>query len=186
MTTIQIIQGDLLKQEVEAIVNAANIHLEGGGGIDGMIHSAAGPELLEACRQYKKDHHISSIRVGEAVVTDSFHIQELTPTIRYVVHTVGPDCHNSTQNEKREELLRNAYQNTLEKAHEKGIRSIAFPAISTGIYSYPFKEAQIVALNAVEDYLEEHPDHFSEVLLVYYSKKDFNEAQEVWRERNEC
>ena len=156
-TTLHIVQGNILKQEVEAIVNAANSFLEGGGGVDGMIHLAAGPKMLEACRLYKKKHNISRIEVGDAIITESFGIRSITPKIHFVIHTVGPNCNISSQNKVKEKLLQKAYLNSLERAREMNIHSVAFPAISTGIYSYPFKEAQIVAMNTIADYLERWP-----------------------------
>ncbi len=179
---IQIVQGNLLKQEVIAIVNAANTYLEGGGGIDGVIHHAAGPQLLKACQFYKKQHNLSHIQIGDAVLTESFDIQKITPTIHYVIHTVGPNCAISSQNAIREQLLTKAYQNSLKVARAHSVDSIAFPAISTGIYSYPFSEAQTVAINAILEYIEKYPNHFSDIRLVYYSNKDFIGAQAVWNQ----
>ena len=176
-TTLKIVQGDLLKQPVEAVVNAANPSIEGGGGVDGAIHRAAGPELAEACRRYKKERGIEKIEVGEAVLTEAFGITENNPKIRYVIHTAGPNCGIASQKEEKEKHLKNAYQNSLEKARQKGIRSVAFPAISTGIYKYPFKEAQTVAMKAIEEYLVRYPGDFSEILLVYYSESDFKSAE---------
>jgi O-acetyl-ADP-ribose deacetylase len=181
-TVLRIVQGDLVKQDVEAIVNAANPFIEGGGGVDGRIHQAAGPELKEACRRYKKEHKIDRIQVADAMLTDSFTIRKLTPKIQYVIHTVGPDCRVASQREDKEHLLQGAYLNALELAREKGIQSIAFPALSTGAYSYPFWEAQHVALAAIKEYLNNHPHAFSEVLLVYYSEEDFQNAARVWDE----
>jgi O-acetyl-ADP-ribose deacetylase len=179
-SVLKIVQGDIVKQQVEAIVNAANPSIEGGGGVDGRIHHAAGPELADACRQYKKEHKIDKIKVAEAVLTPAFNIKNHTPTIQYVIHTVGPDCRVASQREERENLLKEAYLNSLEIAREQGIQSVAFPAISTGVYSYPFWEAQHVALQAIKGYLASHPNVFSEVLLVYYSEGDFRNALRVW------
>ncbi|MCC5831698.1 MAG: macro domain-containing protein [Chlamydiales bacterium] len=181
-TTLLILQGDLLKQPVEAIVNAANSFLKGGGGVDGAIHRAAGPELAEACRRYKQERGISNIEVGDAVLTESFEIQESNPKIRYVIHAVGPNCVVAAQNRDKENILKKAYQNSLERAREEGIRSIAFPAISTGIYGYSFNEAQRTAMKAIEEYLERDPGYFKEVRLIYYSESDFKSAQAIWDE----
>lgn len=179
-TTLRIVCGDILKQPVEAIVNAANSFLEGGGGIDGAIHRAAGPQLVEACRRYKKEHGIFKIEVGEAILTESYEIKKSNPHILYIIHTVGPNCAVASQNGERKKLLNMAYQNSLARAHEKHVTSIAFPAISTGIYSYPFEEAQIVALKAIEAYLEKYPGHFKDVLLTYFSQSDFQTAKTIW------
>jgi O-acetyl-ADP-ribose deacetylase len=179
---ILLVQGDLLDQNVEAIVNAANPSLEGGGGIDGAIHSAAGSQLAEACRSYKKQKNIEKIKIGDAVATESFNIKERTKTIAYVIHTVGPDCRDSEQCKNRASLLAAAYVNSLEAAKIKSIKSIAFPAISTGIYGYPFEDAQKIAIKTVKDYLNENPGVFTEVRFVYYIKKDFQKAQTLWNE----
>ena len=173
---LKIVQGNLLEQDVEAIVNAANSFLEGGGGIDGLIHNAAGPELVEACRQVKKAHHISHLEVGGAILTPAFNISH----IKAIIHTVGPNCSVLSQEKQKASLLKKAYQSSLEVAREEGLRSIAFPAISTGIYRYPFEEAQKVAFEAILAYLDEHPGHFSEIRLVYYALSDFERAQQVW------
>jgi O-acetyl-ADP-ribose deacetylase len=181
-SVLKIVQGDILKQKVEAIVNAANPSIVGGGGIDGMIHDAAGPELADACRQYKIEHKIEKIKVGDAVLTSAFNIKNLNTTIQYVIHTVGPDCRDSSQEKEREHLLKSAYLNSLEIARKHGIKSVAFPAISTGIYGFPLKEAQHVALQVIKEYLVSNPHVFSEVLLVYYSEGDFKNALSVWEE----
>jgi O-acetyl-ADP-ribose deacetylase len=181
-SVLKIVQGDIVKQPVEAIVNAANPSIEGGGGVDGRIHHAAGPKLADACRQYKKEHKIDRIKIAEAVLTPAFNITNLTSTIQYVIHTVGPDCRVASQREERENLLKGAYLNSLEIAQEQGIKSIAFPAISTGAYNYPFWEAEHVALQAIKGYLVSNPNIFSEVLLVFYSEGDFQNALRVWEE----
>jgi O-acetyl-ADP-ribose deacetylase (regulator of RNase III) len=181
-TVLKILQGDLLKQKVEAIVNPANPFMIGGSGVDGRIHQAAGPELAAACLAYKEAHRIETIDIAEAVLTQAYKIQEQASSIKYVIHTVGPDCRVATQRDEKEKLLEAAYMNVLMLAKERGIRSLAFPAISTGAYSYPLWEAQQVAIQAVKNFLESHADAFDEVILVYYTEMDFQNAVRVWEE----
>ena len=182
-TILKMVKGDLVQQNVEAIVNAANPMIEGGGGVDGRIHSTAGPELADACRHYKKEHKIDKIQVGHAIITDSFDIKTISPSIQYVIHTVGPDCRIASQWDEKESLLMGAYINSLEVAREKKIASIAFPAISTGAYNYPFWEAQTVVVETVKKYLENKPQGvFTEVRLVYYTDEELGNALRVWEE----
>lgn len=193
-TTLSLVVGDLFKQPVEAIVNTAQVALLGGGGVDGQVHAKAGPKLRQACAELPQVDPSSGqpkegtgvrIRVGDAVVTEAFNIQTLNPSIKYVVHTVGPNCNISSQNQNRKTLLKNAYQSSLRVAHEKGIRSLAFPAISAGIYSYPTEECQQVALQAVVEYLEAHPGQFSRVIFTFLGEKGkiTQAAQKAWSER---
>jgi len=181
-TVFRILQGDLLKQKVEAIVNAANPLFMGGGGVDGRIHQVAGPELAVACKAYREKHHLETIPIADAVLTHSYSIQETAPTIKYVIHTVGPDCRVQSQRDEKEDLLAAAYVNTLTLAKEHKIKSIAFPAISTGAYSYPLWEAQQVAIQAIKEFLESHSEAFDELILVYYTEADFQNALRVWDE----
>ena len=153
---IQTVQGDITKQkDVEAIVNAANTSLLGGGGVDGAIHRAAGPELLAECRT------LGGCMTGEAKITKAYNLP-----CDYIIHTVGPIYHNGQRGEKR--LLGNAYRNSLQLAMDQGIRTIAFPSISTGIYSYPLEEAAEIAIRTVRDFYLEHQDAFDYVRFVLF------------------
>ena len=162
-TTVVIQTEDILLLEVEAIVNAAKTSIEGGGGIDGIIHGAAGPELKEECIAIKKARGISAIKTGEAVITDSYNIQQLNPQIKYVVHTPGP----TGGTPGRAKLLADSYRNCLIEATKKGIRSIAFPGISVGLYGYPTQEGINIGFETVKKYVEEHQDQFDTIIFAY-------------------
>ena len=155
------IQGDITKIAVDAIVNAANTSLLGGGGVDGAIHRAAGPELLDACRK------IGRCKTGQAVITTG---GQLPST--YVIHTVGPVWEDGKAAAK-EALLRDCYWNTLMLAHEKGLKTIAFPNISTGIYGFPKAEACIVALNTLQEFEETSPDALESVIFVCFDADNY-------------
>lgn len=142
---IELFLGDITTLRVDAIVNAANQTLLGGGGVDGAIHRAAGPALLEYCKK------LNGCRVGEAKLTPGFNLPA-----RYVIHTVGPTYFSAMEN--KAELLSDCYRNSLELAVKHGIRSVAFPAISTGVYSYPVREATAIAVETVRRSLMVHPE----------------------------
>ena len=158
-TRINVIHGDITQLPVDAIVNAANPSLLGGGGVDGAIHRAAGPQLLEACRPLRGCH------TGDAKITEGFRL----PT-RYVIHTVGPVWRGGTQGE--ETLLASAYRRSLEVAKDNGVRTLAFPSISTGAYGFPFDKATTIALREITRFLEanELPE---EVTLVAFGEDDY-------------
>jgi O-acetyl-ADP-ribose deacetylase (regulator of RNase III) len=140
---LELVQGDIVQQDVDAIVNAANTSLLGGGGVDGAIHRAAGPELLKECQL------LGGAKTGEAKITRAYRLKA-----RHVIHAVGPVYHGGRADEA--ELLASAYRSSMERATEAGATSVAFPAISTGIYRYPLHEAAEISLRTVIDYLREH------------------------------
>jgi O-acetyl-ADP-ribose deacetylase (regulator of RNase III) len=161
--------GDLTRETVDAIVNAANSSLMGGGGVDGAIHRAGGPEILEACRQIRATNHPRGLPTGEAVITTGGRLPA-----RHVIHTVGPIYGRHQGDEPR--LLAACYENSIALAAQHGLRTLAFPAISTGIYGYPKGEAAQVALEAVQRALAQH-GVIDEVRLVFFSAQDAAHAR---------
>lgn len=161
---LSLIEGDITKQETDAIVNAANKSLRGGGGVDGAIHRAGGPKILDECME------IGGCETGEAVITSGGNLKA-----NYVIHAVGPIYKDGLHNEP--ELLANAYRNCLNLASANGLKSIAFPSISTGAYGYPLKEAAGIALNIAINYLKEHTD-IELIRFVLFGQK----ALEVYEE----
>lgn len=141
---IEVVRGDITTRDVDAIVNAANSSLLGGGGVDGAIHRAAGPGLLEACRAVRNSRLPDGLPVGEAVATEAFDLPA-----RWVIHTVGPDARAGQTDP---ELLRHAFATSLRVAEELRARSIAFPAISAGVYSWPAHDVARIAVRAVRDH----------------------------------
>jgi O-acetyl-ADP-ribose deacetylase (regulator of RNase III) len=160
---LKILRGDITRLEVDAIVNAANRSLLGGGGVDGAIHAAAGPELLVACRR------IGGCATGEAVITPGFGLPA-----RFVIHTVGPIWRGGKRGEP--ELLANCYRNSLRLAVEHRLRTIAFPAISTGVYGYPPEKAARVAVREVASFLQADRT-LREVILVAFQPET---SQAYW------
>ncbi len=142
---LRLVLGDITRESTDAIVNAANSRLAGGGGVDGAIHRAGGPEIMRQCRQ------IGGCPTGRAVITTGGNLRA-----HYVIHTVGPRYHEGTETEA--ELLKSAYLESLRLASKKNLKSISFPAISTGAYGYPIPEAARIALETISDYLKEHQD----------------------------
>lgn len=156
---ITLTEGDITKQQVDAIVNAANSSLLGGGGVDGAIHRAAGPELLEECRQ------LGGCDTGDAKITKGYNLPS-----DWVIHTVGPVWRDGQQGE--DELLASCYRRSLELAVQQQIRTIAFPAISTGAYGFPPKRAARIAVATVKEFLAENPD-IEQVIFVCFSHSSY-------------
>ena len=158
---IRAIRGDITKiTDVQAIVNAANESLLGGGGVDGAIHRAAGPRLLEECRT------LHGCPTGEAKITKGYNLP-----CEFVIHTVGPVWYGG--HEKEPELLASCYFNSLRVAEENGIRSVAFPSISTGVYGYPVEKAAKVAVNTVKRFLDAFPDKIDLVEWVLFDDRTY-------------
>lgn len=158
---IEVVRGDITSQKVDAIVNAANSSLLGGGGVDGAIHRAAGPELLEECRRLK------GCPTGDAKITKGYRL-----AAKWVIHTVGPVWRGGSHNEDR--LLASAYRSSLELARDSGIRSLAFPSISTGAYGFPVGRAARIAVNEISKHLEQNvmPE---KVFIVCFDEITFRE-----------
>lgn len=173
-TLIKIIMGDITRQETEAIVNAANSGLMGGGGVDGAIHRAGGPQILAECKEIRARQ--GTLPAGRAVITGGGRLKA-----RYVIHTVGPVWSGCKKGE--DELLRSAYRSSLTLAREKSIRSVSFPSVSTGIYSFPVDRAARIALREVRDFVSVNPG-FTEVRFVLFSPPVLKEFETAWEEIN--
>src|SRR3990170_247159 len=165
---LELVKGDITQEETEAIVNAANSGLRGGGGVDGAIHRAGGPKIMEECRK------IGGCPTGNAVITSGGLLNA-----KYVIHAVGPIYHGGKKGEA--ELLASAYQNSLKRASENSIRSVSFPSLSTGAYGYPFDEAAPVALKTVIEYLK-HNDDIELVRLVLFGADAYRAYESALRD----
>jgi O-acetyl-ADP-ribose deacetylase (regulator of RNase III) len=165
---MKLVQGDITKEDVHAIVNAANKSLLGGGGVDGAIHRAAGSDLVEECRT------LGGCETGDAKLTKGYRLKA-----RHVIHTVGPVYKDGKSGEP--EKLASCYRKSLEVATAKGLKSLAFPAISCGVYGYPIQEASRIALRTVADYCEAHPE-IEEVRFMLFGDKDLAAYREAFAE----
>ncbi|HHT9159718.1 MAG TPA: O-acetyl-ADP-ribose deacetylase [Candidatus Brocadiaceae bacterium] len=165
---LELIEGDITEQETDAIVNAANSSLLGGGGVDGAIHRAGGPKILEECKK------LGGCPTGEARITTGGKLKA-----RHVIHTVGPVYSGGKQRES--ELLANAYKNSLNLASKYKLKSVSFPSISTGAYSYPINEASTIALKTVIDYLKTYTD-IKLVRFVLYGQKAYQVYEKALQE----
>lgn len=166
---VRLVHGDITEMDTDAIVNAANPSLMGGGGVDGAIHRKGGPKILEECKRIRKTEYPDGLPTGKAVITSGGNLKA-----KYVIHTVGPIWRGGDKGEP--ELLAEAYRNSLKLAVSRGLKSIAFPSISTGAYGYPIEEACKIAISTVKEFLEKE-NELKEVVFVLYTKYDF----EVYR-----
>lgn len=157
---LSLVEGDITSEETDAIVNAANSRLAGGAGVDGAIHRAGGPSIMDECRR------IGGCPTGQAVITTGGNLKA-----KYVIHTVGPIYQGGSKGEAN--LLRSAHLESLKLASARGLKSIAFPAISTGVYGYPVNEAAHIALQTAIDYLKEHSD-IELVRFVLFGRKAYD------------
>ena len=162
--TVRLVRGDMAEMETDAIVNAANSSLMGGGGVDGAIHRRGGPKILEECKRIRATEWPQGHPTGKAVITSAGNLKA-----KHVIHSVGPVWRGGNRGES--ELLAQAYQNSLRLAVAKGLKTVAFPSISTGAYGYPLEQASLVALKAVKGFLEKE-DTFDEVVFVLFSDHD--------------
>ncbi len=167
MNRIEVIKGDITQMKVDAIVNAANSSLMGGGGVDGAIHRAGGKEILDACKKIIAEQGICP--TGQAVLTTAG-----TLPAKYVIHTVGPIWKNGTQHE--DENLKKCYINSLQLAVNTGCKTVAFPSISTGVYGFPKDRAAKIAIKAIAKFLTHH-EAFEKVLLVCFDDENYTFIQ---------
>ena len=165
---IEVQQGDITKFKVDAIINAANTSLLGGGGVDGAIHRAAGPQLLGECRT------LNGCPTGEAKITNGYNLPA-----QYVIHAVGPVWNGGNNNE--DELLKNCYRNSLKLAAEYGVKSIAFPAISTGVYRFPLERASQIAVAEVTKFLKSN-DSIDRVIFVCFDERTYGVYEKLLNE----
>src|ERR671923_579525 len=156
--------GDITKEDVDAVVNAANGTLMGGGGVDGAIHRAGGPAILEACKEIRRARYPDGLPTGQAVITTAGRM-----IAKHVIHTVGPVYGRGGKD--KAELLAACYRNSLSLAAQNGLKTIAFPAISTGVYGYPLEEAAKISSAAIENFLKTNTS-IREVRLVFFSQSD--------------
>lgn len=170
---VRFLRNDITKQDTEAIVNAANPSLLGGGGVDGAIHRAGGPCILEECKKIRKE--IGRCNPGKAVITTGGKLKA-----KYVIHTVGPLWNGGK--DKEPDVLRNCYINCLKLADENGIQSISFPSISTGAYGYPIEPASHIAIGTILEYLPQ--TNIKEVRFVLFSNMDLEQYKDTYNSIN--
>lgn len=168
MTQIKILRDDITKRRVDTIVNAANTTLLGGGGVDGAIHRAAGPELLQECRT------LGGCRTGEARITGGYQLPA-----RHVIHTVGPVF--GEEQGREAQLLASCYRQSLALAVQHGCKSVAFPSISTGAYGYPVEEASRIALRTIQEFVRAHTDALEQIEIVTFSERDQRIYEQAYR-----
>jgi len=162
--TLELVMGDITDVEADVIVNAANSTLMGGGGVDGAIHQKGGPRILEECKRIRETEWPDGLPTGKAVITSGGKLKA-----KYVIHTVGPVWFGGLHIEA--ELLKQTYRNTLKLATSKGLKTIAFPSISTGAYGYPIEEASRIALVTVKAFIEKE-ERLDKVIFVLHSERD--------------
>ncbi len=163
-TIIKLVKGDITKEKADAIVNAANSSLMGGGGVDGAIHRAGGPLILEECKRIVAKQ--GSLPTGKAVITTGGNLPS-----KFVIHTVGPVWHGGENEESI--LLKNAYYNSLKIGAQNQIKSIAFPSISTGVYGYPIEKASLIAFDTVKNFLENENNFYQTISFIVFNEIDF-------------
>lgn len=169
-TTLRLVHGDITDAEVDAIVNAANGSLMGGGGVDGAIHRRGGPAILEACLEIRRSTHPHGLPTGQAVTTTAGDLPA-----QHVIHTVGPVWHGGDRDEPA--LLADAYRHALDQARKHNLRTVAFPSISTGAYGFPIDRAAPIALGTARAFIQQHPGIFDEIRFVLFSADDFETYQ---------
>ena len=169
-TKISIFKGDITTVKTDAIVNAANVSLVGGSGVDGAIHRAGGSTIARECTIIRQRQ--GGCKTGDAVITNAGNLP-----CKKIVHTVGPVYHSGEENEP--ELLAACYTNSLKLAHTHKLRTIAFPNISTGVYRFPKKQAARIAIASVQDFIDAYPDGFDEIIFVCYDEENFSLYQQL-------
>lgn len=173
-TKVRLVRGDITNQETDAIVNAANSSLMGGGGVDGAIHRRGGSRILEECKRKRATEWPNGLPMGKAVITSGGNLKA-----RYVIHTVGPIWRGGNRGESR--LLAEAYLNSLRLAVSTGLKSISFPSISTGAYGYPIEKASRIAVKTVKEFLKKE-DKLDKVIFVLFSQHDLETYKEAVRD----